>query len=144
MKKYSDRILELANVSKIHKSVLLNLNEGKHPNVSVYGYMDLLWAAMTKIISKSAGKRVTFGKYQAISTGAWMIDYKGYTKSDFEASGWISMYTDSKQSDTVVLTISHDSMYGKSEETWRFKFNDDASQVSTNAGKWINLKFEHN
>lgn len=140
-KETSKRMLELNESLGVDKQVL---QEGKYPANSMYGYMEKMWADMCKTMASVVPKKyVKFGKYSPVSVGTFMVPYDGFTRGDFECSGWVSMYTDGKLADILVINLSHKGLYGTTEETWRMAFRDDGLEKAKQIGNWIKQKVEN-
>ncbi len=113
------------------------IEEGKANANSVNALFETLWVKFVKQMAKSSGKRARFGKPGMAGSSTQMVSFEGYTKSDHQFDGWVSMYTDFKKSDIMVINISFKSVYGNSEEAWSFGFGEDSNATATMVGSWI-------
>jgi len=143
--KSSKRIMELTEhmEPRPHQDIL---NEGGAPKNSIYGSIGI--AAMPhllKALKKHVpSKYVKFSGVKGAGLGLWLIELKGYTRSDLSINGWVTMTAagGSIKSWSVDLDFV-DAMKGRVQQSWELPMHESWDEPFANCAKtlkqWVEL-----
>ena len=147
VKKISESINK-SELKSLIKETIRNIviTEGAAPDNSIYGAVgNAAMPELLKIMKKTVpGKYITFGKVSSAGLGLWLIEFKGYSRSDMAINGYVSLTAPGGAIKSWSADIEFtDAMKGKVADSYSFMPHEDWTSVFTSAAKrlkqWVEM-----
>jgi hypothetical protein len=114
------------------------LIESRHLKTSIYGDVESsTWPAIVTKIKQAKVKGIKWSPVRTISTGLWMIEFNGFSKSDFEITGYVTLFENpSKGVWALNCELNHVGR-GKNNVDFEFKSHEDYGKIADSIAKHI-------
>ena len=137
---------ELKSIIKETVNNNIVITEGAAPDKSIYGAVgNAAMPDLLRIMKKTVpGKYITFGKTSSAGLGLWLIEFKGYSRSDMAINGYVSLTAPGGAIKSWSADIEFtDAMKGKVADSYSFMPHEDWTSVFTSAAKrlkqWVEM-----
>lgn len=121
------------------------ITEATVPKTSIYGAVgSVAMPDLQKVLSKTiSAKYLKFRKPQSAGLGLWVIEFKGFSRSDFEVDGYVELVAPGGQIKTWSVGVKvAEASKGQMQESWTFMEHEDWRQTMQRAADWLKAWIE--